>query len=362
MNELTLHPNVYQTGHSKGLIALLERAWVREHTAGEGTMFIVSGFANYNGGVRFYDTFRRHIDNGGQVVAIFGGSTSQRLTSKQVVTELLEAGVTVHLLNRKRILHAKSYGVAGPDGQTVIVTSGNFTGPGMSQNVEMALLLDKPTTAALGFSWQDMCHGMFAQKWDFYQPALADLTTPAWQLLYDEQAAGIRLDETDEVTLILRLGHSDTARIMADAGTDAAKGSQYFWLSKDSFDFLPPLTIINRRGYKTTYSCLVTMNFVDLGREEEVRVTYEAENNQDFRLGTGPLRYTKLAKAGDLAAITRVGEDRYELRIYADGSAEHASLLPYAVTFAGHQGKRFGFVPNDQFNGLVGIGRRRARR
>ena len=93
MNELTLHPNVYSTGASSGLIALLEKMWVRETRPGDGTFYIVSGFANYNGGVRFFDTFRRHIDNGGRVVALLGGSTSQRLTSRQVVEELLNSGV-----------------------------------------------------------------------------------------------------------------------------------------------------------------------------------------------------------------------------------------------------------------------------
>ena len=103
--------------------------------------------------MRFFDTFRRHIDDGGRVVALFGGSTSQRLSSKQVVRELLNAGVEVHLINRKRLMHAKSYGVQSDDRQTLIVTSGNFTGPGMSQNVELSLLLDSDSTNALGFSW-----------------------------------------------------------------------------------------------------------------------------------------------------------------------------------------------------------------
>ena len=44
------------------------------------------------------------------------------------------------------------------------------------------------------------------------------------------------------------------------------------------------------------------------------RVTFEAEDNLDFRLGTGPLRYTRVAREGDLAAVTRVGEDEYEVR------------------------------------------------
>jgi hypothetical protein len=30
MNELTLHPHVYATGASKGLISILERVWLRE--------------------------------------------------------------------------------------------------------------------------------------------------------------------------------------------------------------------------------------------------------------------------------------------------------------------------------------------
>jgi len=354
MNELTLHPNVYKTGASKGLISILERLWVRDHTPGQGTLYIVSGFANYNGGVRFYDTFRSHIDKGGKVVAVLGGSTSQRLTSRQVVRELLGAGAEVHVINRKRLMHAKSYGTDNAEGQMLVVTSGNFTGPGMSQNVEMAILLDRKSTKDLGFSWSEMIESMLAQKWDYYQPNLGDETAPAWQLLYDEQAADIKLDDTDEVTMVLTLSHADTARIMANPGTNAGKGSQYFWLSKDSFDFLPPLTILNRKGYKTTYSCLVNMNFVNLHKTEQVRVTFEAENNLDFRLGTGPLRYTKLAKKDDLAAITRVGEDRYELRLFRAGDPLFAKVKPYAVTFVGHQGKQYGFLPNSDFYALIG--------
>ena len=356
MNELTLHPNIYKTGHNKGLISLLERLWVRDHTVGQGTFYIVSGFANYNGGVRFYDTFRSHIDKGGKVVAILGGSTSQRLTSRQVVAELLSAGAEVHIINRKRLMHAKSYGTHCADGQMIVVTSGNFTGPGMSQNVEMALLLDRPTTKSLAFSWEEMVKSMLAQKWDFYRPDLANTGSPAWQLLYDEEAADIKLDDTDEVTMILKLSHADTVRIMADLGTDAGRGSQYFWLSKNSFDFLPPLTILNRRGYKTTYSCLVDVDFIDVGKVQQVRATFEAENNLDFRLGTGPLRHTKLAAKDDISAITRVGEDKYELRLYRAGAALYETLAPYAVTFIGHQGKKYGFLPNTEFYGAIGAG------
>lgn len=355
MNELTLHPNVYATGHSKGLISILERVWLREQPVGEGTLYLMSGFANYNGGVRFYPVFRHHIERGGKVVAIFGGSTRQNLSSKQVVTELLDCGAEVHIVNRKRLMHAKSYGSKTNDGQMLVVTSGNFTGPGMAQNVEMAVLLDRPTTRGLGFCWEDMVSNMLAQRWDIYQPTLADRTAPAWQLLYDEEAAAIVLDETDEVTMILRLGHADTARINAAPGTEAGKGTQYFWLSRDCYDFFPALTILNRRGYKRTYSCLIQMNFIDIGREEEVRVTFEAENNLDFRLGTGPYRYTRVAREGDLAAISRVGESRYELRVYRQGTDNFRRLSPYAINFIGHQGKQYGFMSNQEFQDAIGI-------
>lgn len=365
MNEITLHPNVYATGGSKGLVNMLERVWVREHTPGDGTMFIVSGFGNYNGGVRFFETFKEHRECGGNIVAVFAGSTSSRLTSKQVVTEMLQCGANVHIINRKRLMHAKCYGTKSASGESLVVTSGNFTGPGMSQNVEMSVLLDHTSTAAMNFSWQAMLENMLAQNWTFYRPDLADLTSPAWQLLYDEQAADIILDDTDEVTLVLRLSHADTARINAMPRTNAGKGTQYFWLSKDCYDFFPPLTIRNALGHKATYSCLVRMNYVDLGQiDDQCRVTFEAENNLDFRLGTGPLRYSRLAREGDLAAISRIGETCYELRLFRQGSAEFITLLPTAVHMIGHQGKRYGYMPNVEFAAAVGlpnIGRARAR-
>lgn len=356
MNELTLHPNVYATGHSKGLVNIFERVWVSEHILGDGTMFIVSGFGNYNGGVRFFQTFKEHRVRGGEIVAVFAGSTSSRLTSKQVVKEMLECGADVHIVNRKRLLHAKCYGAKSSSGESLVVTSGNFTGPGMSQNVEMSVLLDPTSTAAMNFSWQGMIASMFAQSWAFYRPDLADLTAPAWQLLYDEQAADIVLEDTEEVTMILRLSHSDTARINAAPGTAAGKGTQYFWLSKDCYDFFPPLTIRNARGQKATYSCLVRMNYVDLGQVDDYcRVTFEAENNLDFRLGTGPLRHSRLAREGDLAAISRVGESSYELRLFRHGTPEYAALVPYAVHMIGHQGKLYGYMPNPEFAAAVGL-------
>lgn len=99
MNELSVHPNVYATGRSKGLLAMLEALWLREQPAGDGTMYIVSGFANYNGGVRFYPVFRDHVHNGGKIVAVFAGNARQKLTSRQVVTALLECGAEVYIVS-----------------------------------------------------------------------------------------------------------------------------------------------------------------------------------------------------------------------------------------------------------------------
>ena len=358
MNELTVHPNVYATGRSKGLVSILERVWLRDHELGDGTFYVVSGFANYNGGVRFFPVFRQHVDQGGKVVAVFSGSTRHNLTSKQVVHEMLDCGAEVHVINRKRLMHAKSYGSKTNKGEILVVTSGNFTGPGMAQNVEMSLLLDSPTTRSLGFSWDDMFSSMLSQRWDYYNPRLDDLSTPAWQLLYDEQASTIVLDETNEVTLILRLGHADTVRINATPGSSASQGTQYFWLSKDCYDFFPPLTVLNARGVKRTYSCMVWMNFVDLGQEFKVRVTFEAENNLDFRLGTGPLRYTGLAQTGDIAAITRVRETQYELRLFRQNNRIARKLVPHAVNLIGHQDKKYGFISNQKFKNVIRKGRR----
>lgn len=356
MNEIALHPNVYATGHSKGLVHMLERLWVREHQPGQGTIYLVSGFANYNGGVRFYETFKKHKEAGGEIVAVFSGSTSSRLSSKQVVKEMLGCGANVHIVNRKRLLHAKCYGSSDNRGESLVVTSGNFTGPGMSQNAEMSVLLEPTSTEEMDFSWRNLPNGILSQKWDLYKPTLTDETTPAWKLLYDEQARDITLDESNEVTMILRLSHSDTARINARSGETAGKGTQYFWLSKDCYDFFPPLTIRNTRGEKATYSCLVEMNYIDINEiDTECRVTFEAENNLDFRLGTSKLRYTRCASEGDYAAISRVGERSYELRIFRQGTPLSDGIAPYAVNFIGHQGKKYGFMSNLEFQKVTGI-------
>lgn len=354
MIEFGLHPNIYATGTHKGLRSMLEDIWIRSHKPGNGTFYIISGFANFNGGARFYKTFKEHTENGGRIIAFLGGSSSQRTTSRQVVDALLECGVEVNITNRKSLMHAKCYGIRTDEGEKLVITSGNFTGPGMAQNVEAAMLVGTDATAQMGFSWEELTTGMLQQSWTTHK--LLELTPrqPAWGLLYDESPGVLAIDQSEMITMIIKLGHSDTARILAVPGSSASKGTQYFWLSKDCFDFFPPLTIRNQRGYKGTLSALVTLHYIDLDvTDRTCRVTYEAENNQDFRLGTGDLRYKQLAHKGDLACISRIGEDEYELRIIPKESIHYKILLSYAINYIGHQGKQYGFIENQLFEEIT---------
>ena len=287
--EFLLQPGVYYTGESSTLLKLLDDMWIKTHTEGVGTIYIISGFANYNGGVRFYPYFTRHIQSGGKVIAYIGGSTSQRLSSLQVAEALLQCGAEVNVANRKRLLHAKCYGYKTPDAEELVVTSGNFTGPGMSQNAEAAIRIETDYVREMNFSWTEFVESIAAQKWDIHQISVDDIdnkTNPGWTLLYDEVHGSSKIDESQELTMVITLSHSDTARIQAEPGSKAGLGTQYFWLSKGTFDFFPALTEKNTRGVKNTYSCIINMKYVDLGITQEERVTFEADNNLDFRLGT----------------------------------------------------------------------------
>lgn len=355
-DEFLLQPDIYNTQGKKTLLSLLEEHWIEQIEPGVGDIYILSGFGNYNGGVRFYDVFKNHIDKGGRIFAMFAGSTSQKLTSKQLVEKLLDCGAHVTVLNRKRLMHAKLFGYKTEGSQSLIVTSGNFTGPGMTQNVEAAIGLSPERVKEVGFDWENFYTAYHTQTWDLYTPvAPVNETAPEWKLLYNEdQRLSAKIEEIEENTMLLMLGHADTVRINADPGTPQALGSQYFWLSKDAFDFFPALNIPNTRGDKPTYSTIVKVRYVDLDNlEEESRVTYEAGNNVDFRLGTGPLRYTKLAQEGDIAAITRRANAEYDIKIYKKGTNKFQELERYMVTFIGHRGKKYGYIPNETYEQAI---------
>ena len=354
--EFLLQPGVYRTGDASTLLKLLDNMWIKNHVVGSGTLYIVSGFANYNGGVRFYPYFTRHVQSGGKIVAYIGGSTAQKLSSIQVVEALLACGAEVNIVNRKRLLHAKCYGYKTADDEELVVTSGNFTGPGMSQNAEAAIRVEKNSIQEMNFSWTEFIQKIAEQNWDIHQISATDIlakTNPAWTLLYDEVHGTSKIDESQEVTMVITLSHSDTARIQAEPGSKAGLGTQYFWLSKGTFDFFPALTEKNTRGVKNTYSCTINMNYIDLGLIQEAKVTFEADNNLDFRLGTGAFRYTKKAKENDIALITRLSEYDYEMRIISTESKKYPLLLAYATSYIGNYGKRFGYIGNSELFKII---------
>ena len=359
--EFVLQPDVYRTGAEVSLLGMLDTMWLKNHTCGEGTLYIVSGFANYNGGVRFFPYFTKHSHDGGEIKVILSGSKSQNLSSQQVVKALLECGAEVYIVNRKRLLHAKCYGFCAGGLEELIVSSGNFTGPGMSQNAEASLYVDHEITKDMSFSWDSLVNSILGQPWDIYplhESDIDDASNPAWALLYDEVNGTPVINESQKVTMVVTLSHSDTARIQAESGSNAGKGTQYFWLSKGSFDFFPALTEKNKRGIKNTYSCKIKVSYMDLGISRQERVTFEADNNLDFRMGTSALRYTRIADKDDLALITRIAEYDYELRIIKKGSRPYSQLRAYAVSFIGNLGKKFGYVPNEKCYEILGISTR----
>ncbi|MDE8558829.1 hypothetical protein [Pantoea vagans] len=147
-------------------------------------------------------------------------------------------------------------------------------------------------------------------------------------------------------TLIVVLVDSDTNRIMADYGEKAGKGTQYIWLSMSCEDFFPPLDQRNNRE-KVAVFTYINLHYVDLNETDSVRVTHELNNNSDFRLSTGELKFTKLARTGDIACITRIGERDYQLRLISQESSQFEYLSRFATTSVGYKGKRIGYISNE---------------
>lgn len=362
-DQFLLQPNLYRTGEAEDLFGVLDGLWGegRSRDSQDGAYFLVSGFATHNGGVRFFERFRHHIEDGGTVQAVFGGSRSSNMTSRQLVDALVGCGASVHIVNRRYMMHSKLYGKRSASGEErLVVTSGNFSAPGLRRNIESLISLSESSTTALGFDWSSLLGGLLSETVQVFAASEAEDDDPRWALLYDEENRGRRRaaveDQDSDVleSLIITLSHADTVRVSAAPGTKAAKGSQYFWLSKDCFDFFPALTIRNTKGSKATYSTMVDVSFADIDREESVRVTFEAENNLDFRLGTGPLRGTKVAKQGDIAVLSRRDERRYDLKIVPSGTPAFSALSAHALIRVGAQDKRYGYASNSEVDRILG--------
>src|SRR6201990_444498 len=58
---------------------------------------------------------------------------------------------------------------ASHNGESLVISSGNFTGPGMSQNIEASLFLEDAHVQQMGFSWKNLTDNFFKQNWDIYE-------------------------------------------------------------------------------------------------------------------------------------------------------------------------------------------------
>ena len=186
--EFLLQPEICKTSSGPTLMSLLEKIWIKDlkskRLMGKGTFYILSGFSNFNGGVRFYNCIEKHIADGGRCEVILGGSTSQNMSSQQVVKKLLEIGCKGGVVNRKAIFHAKCYGYQTDGYKTLIVSSGNFTSRGLTQNIEASLLLENEDFN-MDFDWNHVMNQIRKQKIDYYEASLNEQNL-VWKLLYDE--------------------------------------------------------------------------------------------------------------------------------------------------------------------------------
>lgn len=348
MLEFSFHPDVYSTSSNNSLLKMLESMWLKEHELGDGNFYIISGYSNYNGGLRFYTSFANHVAKGGTITAIISGSLTQRLSSVQVIEELLKCGVNVYIVNRKHLLHAKCYGVSNKSKEELIITSGNFTGPGMSLNGEAALRVDNNNLKSMSFLWSDLINNILKQNWDIYNLNIDDLTAksnPGWKFLYDESKPVSLQDESEQVSMVIVLNQSDTLKIQAFPGSNQGLGSQYFRLGNNAFDFFPALSEVNTE-HENSYYCNITINFMDIGIRKVCKVSCIQDTFLEFFLGTDILRFSKIADEQDLALITRTDLYNYELRIIKRNSLFYKSFLNHADNFNESSDKQYGYLSN----------------
>lgn len=346
MIELLVQPGVYSTGANRDTVqSFLAEMWAKAPQPSHA--YVVSGFVNVNGVLPFVKDLAAVVAGGGSVNCYFGGSASQRMTSKQAVVELVGLGATVNVLSRKKIMHAKMYGIASASKTAAVITSGNFTGNGISLNIEASAYIDGEDLEGTGFSWPKACTALEEEAtWNKLVHAdLENPTNPGWKLLFDEESGapeGIDTWAEGDEILAMTLSPTDVARI---TGAQPL-GTQYFWLSRFVSGFFPPLTELPEKpDAKRTFKTSIQVEFVDVGETADCTVTFEAYNNLDFRLLTSPLKGTGLADAGDMMILRRRKEREYVLKVLGDGTPEHATLLPYLIHPIGIKDKRYGWVP-----------------
>lgn len=343
--QFVFQPGVYSTpGEVGDLGEILDSMWGAAPAG--STVYAASAFVDQNGVLPFVKRLKAHSSKGGFVRCFFGASPGQAMASRQAVTELLNSDARVFLLNRKKIFHSKLYGVAGEEDE-LVVSSGNFTGNGLALNIESSVRISGKTLATAKFTWKQW-ERRLTNSFEWYEATLARIANPqdpAFKLTFDETHArpatvAEENGEGDEV-LVYTLNPTDVNRIQDPDYT----GTAYFWLSRYSSGYFPPLQMRSRPGAIKTFSADINVDFLDIGKKKQVRVTFEAYNNLDFRLGVGPLRATGVAAKGDMAVLDRVGHRDYRLRIIDGTSKEAKRIRPYLIHKAGHRGKRYGMVP-----------------
>ena len=359
-------PNsVYSTGPHGDLRDALRSVWGKELKT-KNHWFVVSGFCYLNGVLQIRDLISQHVrEYDGTCTVILGGSPNMKMSSKEAVMDLLDAGARVFVINRKQIMHSKLYGSQNDTGaQSLIVTSGNLTYPGLVGNIESALVLDADLVSGIEFDWFNLVDSMLKQKWQIHEMT-EDRHNPGWNCLFDEVKSGTgEVDLYENKSMVITLSHNDIIRIKEPETV----GTQYFFLSKDDMDFFPPLTEKNTRGWKATYKTYINISypqleqFIENEAHYEASVTFEAGNNLDFRLGTGVLKWKKMPwygkigiGAGDLAIISNNQDETYSIVIIPKEAKEfHKAASMYATKILSKiSDKTVGFIPEEIFKTLV---------
>ena len=65
------------------------------------------------------------------------------------------------------------------------------------------------------------------------------------------------------------------------------------------------------------------------------------------------MRYSRAASEFDIAAITRRKNASYDMRIIKKTDDKYAELSKYLVSHIGHNGKKYGYIDNVLYDGII---------